>query len=109
MHPKAALLSVEKLWGGSREGYLQTVHGQPSPRFRRSVLEFRDDRVVYFLLLLSQKLRTNGIESIAPKFVLSLHKLQKIELQPSFHWRFFGVTLPISLRRKVGIFCLCLG
>lgn len=39
------------------------------------------------LLLFAQKLRANGVERVAPQFMLTLHVLKNVELQPTVYVR----------------------
>jgi hypothetical protein len=52
------------------------------------------------LLLLPQKMRTDSIQRIRPQFIIPLHNLQHIQLQPPIQLRLLRIPLSKSLARK---------
>lgn len=56
---------------------------------------------MHILLLLSQELRTHGVQSITSELVISLHDLEYIELEPSFHGNLLRVPSTVRLGREM--------
>jgi hypothetical protein len=82
---------------------LQAINRQPPARFVCAILKVGNHGMVHILLLLSQELCAHRIQRITPQFVVSLHNLKDIELQPPVYHSLLRVPGAVCFRREMGV------